>query len=130
MVEPLPRWAKWFVVIVVLAIAAIGVRAALDDGLEEPAPADWRIAPDADIGADATSIPIEVRERECASGRDATGRVVARVAYGERAVTIDVAVRRRGGDQECPSNPITASVVELDEPLGDRTIEGERWTTP
>jgi hypothetical protein len=56
--------------------------------------------------------------------------VVVDVEYEATTVAIELRVRRRGGDQECPSNPITAFVVDLDEPLGSRTIVGERWATP
>lgn len=127
MAEPLPRWAKVFVGALIAALVVVGVRLALDDGPDEAAPADWRIVPGVDMTPDATSVPIEVRERECASGRDADGRIVADVTYGSDSITIDVGVRRLGGDQDCPSNPVTSYVVELDQPLGDRTIIGERW---
>ncbi len=126
--EPLPRWAIVFVVVV--AIGGLGVVAcnALVDRLDDGEPADWRVSPDAALDADSTEIPIDVRERECASARPADGRIVVDVAANASTVVIDVRVRPLGGDQECPSNPITPYVVELDEPLGDREIVGERWT--
>lgn len=130
MVEPLPRWAKAFVGAMAATLAALLLFLALDDGLGEPVQAEWRVVPGTVLESDATLIPIDVHETECASGRSADGRVVVDVVYGATTVAIDVKVRRREGDQECPSNPLTSFVVELDEPLGGRTIVGERWATP
>lgn len=130
MVEPLPRRAKTFAAAVILALVVLGACVALDDGLGDPSPADWRVVPGTELDPESTAVPIEVRERECASGRDADGRIVADVVYGVDTIAIDIGVRRRGGDQECPSNPVTSFVVELDQPLGSRTITGERWPDP
>lgn len=130
MVEQLPRWAKVFVGALVVALAALGFRMALDDGLGEPVQAEWRVAPGTVLGPDDTRVPIDIHETECASGRSADGRVVVDVDYQATAVAIDIKVRRREGDQECPSNPLTSFVVVLDEPLGGRAIVGERWSTP
>ncbi len=130
MVEPLPRWAKVFVGALVVALAVLVVRLALDDGLGEPVEADWRVAPGTVLGPDDTRVRIDIRETECASGRSADGRVVVDVDYRATTVTIDIKVRRREGDQECPGNPVTSFVVDLDEPVGSRTIVGERWRTP
>lgn len=38
------------------------------------------------------------------------------------SVTVTFAVRPRLGAQECPSNPETPFVLELPEPLGDRSL--------
>lgn len=130
MVEPLPRWAKTFVGAMAVALAALILLMALDDGLGEPVRAEWRVVPGTVLESDDTRVPIDVHETECASGRPADGRVVVDVVYEATTVAIDVKVRRREGDQECPSNPLTSFVVELDEPLGGRTIVGERWATP
>lgn len=130
MVEPLPRWAKVFVGVLVVALAAFGVRRALDGGLGTPIEAEWRVVPGTVFGPDDTRVPIEVHERECASGRSADGRVVVDVTYRTSTVAIDVRVHPFGGSQDCPSNPTTSFVVELDEPLGGRTVVGERWSAP
>jgi hypothetical protein len=67
---------------------------------------------------------VTVLERGCASGRDAEGRSEASVSYERDRVTIDIGVRPYGGGQDCPSHPSTPYVVDLDEPLGNRTIAG------
>ena len=46
------------------------------------------------------------------------------VRYAEDQVVIDVGVRPYE-QATCPSNPPTPFVVELDEPLGDRTLVGD-----
>jgi hypothetical protein len=130
MIDPLPRWAKLFIAFLVLVVAVLVVRNRFDDGLGEPVEADWRVEPGTVLGPDSTRIPVEVHEVQCASGRSAEGRVVADVSYGTEAVVIDISVRPFGGDQECPGNPLTPFVVELDEPLGDRPVTGERWPAP
>jgi hypothetical protein len=117
MVEPLPRWAKVFVGAMAAAIAALILFMALDDGLGEPVQAEWRVTPGTVLEPDDTRVPIDVHETECASGRSADGRVVVDVDYEATTVAIDIRVRRRDGDQGCPSNPITSFV-------------GERWAMP
>lgn len=73
--------------------------------------------------ADATEIELEVYERACASGEAADGRVeVVKKELTDDALRLVVGVRPRGGDQTCPGNPATALTIDLDEPLGDRTI--------
>lgn len=71
-------------------------------------------------------VPILVNEMECASGRSAEGRIEVAVDYRPDEVEFDVGVRPLGGDQTCPSNPNTPHTVDLNEPLGDRSIVGER----
>jgi hypothetical protein len=128
-VEPLPRWANVFVAAVVVAVGALGLRMALDDGLGKPVAAKWRV-PGTVLGPDDTRVPVDVRETECASGRSADGRVVVDVTYQATEVVTDISIRPFGGDRECPGDPITSFVVELDEPLGGRSIVGERWPAP
>lgn len=112
--------------LVAAAVIAFVVMRVLDDGLGSPEPAFWQLAPTAELGSDVERIPVVVRARGCSSRRTAEGRIEIDVTYGPDAVGIDVGVRPFGGDQTCPSNPATDYVVELDEPLGDRCIEGER----
>lgn len=93
----------------------------------EPVTAEWEVAPAADLDPATSSVPILVNETECASGRSAEGRIEVTVEYGHDEVEFDVRVRpRSGADQECPGNPTTPYTVELDEPLGDRSVVGER----
>lgn len=64
-----------------------------------------------------------VREMECAGGRSAEGRILdPEVSLGGEEVVITFRVSPRGGDQDCPDNPATPSIVELGEPLGERTL--------
>ena len=119
--------------VVALLVAVVGVVVAVkvfDDGQGEPVRAEWRIVPGTVLGSDDTRVPVVVHETACASGRSADGRVVADVAYEATVVLIDIRVHPLGGDQDCQSNPDTSFVVELDEPLDDRAILGERWSAP
>ncbi|HAS12093.1 MAG TPA: hypothetical protein DCS55_16490 [Acidimicrobiaceae bacterium] len=125
MVEPQPSWVKWVVAALVLGVAAVVVFGPF--GTEaDPVAAEWEVDADADLDPATSTVPILVNERECASGASAEGRIEVTVDYRPDEVAFDVGVRPRGGDQECPSNPTTPYTVELDEPLGDRSIVGER----
>jgi hypothetical protein len=85
--------------------------------------APWEPAPDADLTPAATSIEVLVNERACASGTSAEGRIAPpTVEYGPDTVTITLAVIPVTGGADCPGNPDTPFTVELDEPLGDRTL--------
>ena len=85
--------------------------------------ASFRVAPDAELDPAATEIEVLVTEQACNSGEDAQGRiVVAAIDEDDESVTVTLAVRPRGGAQECPSNPETPFVLELPEPLGDRAL--------
>lgn len=130
MVDPLPTWSKFFVAVVAVALLAALLYSVVDDGHGAPLPAEWRVEPEAVLDQGVSRVPIQVRERECASGRSADGRIVADVEYRSDSITISVGVRTLGGDQTCPSNPTTPFVVELEQPLADRAVEGERWSTP
>lgn len=89
----------------------------------EPAEqAQWAVDPEAGVDPEATEVPILVREVACNSGQDATGRISTDIEYGPDEVVLTVYVQPRGGDQTCPSNPLTPYVVELEEPLGDREL--------
>lgn len=72
----------------------------------------------------ATELELDIYERACASGEPADGRVeVVEQAVTDEEVRLVVGVQPPpGGPQNCPSNPPTHVTIELDEPLGDRTI--------
>lgn len=72
--------------------------------------------------ADATTLELLVTEQACASGQEATDRVVTEVEATEDELRLVVGVTLLGGEAECPSNPPTSIQVELDEPLGDREV--------
>jgi hypothetical protein len=85
--------------------------------------ASFRVAPDAELDPAATEIAVLVTEWACNSGEDAQGRiVVSAIDEDDDSVTMTFAVRPRGGGQECPGNPETPFVLELSEPLGDRSV--------
>jgi hypothetical protein len=85
--------------------------------------ASFRVAPNEGLEPTATEIAVLVTERACNSGEDARGRiVVAAIEEDDQSVTVTLAVRPRGGGQDCPSNPETPFVVELPEPLGNRAM--------
>lgn len=72
---------------------------------------------------DATSIDLLVRERACASGRTADGRIeLVELEETDEQVRLWIGVRRLEGGQDCQGNPATPFTVELAKPLGDREI--------
>lgn len=93
-----------------------------------------RIITDSDLGyadltlaqkpsPDATSIELLVRERACASGAPATGRIeLMELQETPDEVSVRIGVRPREGGQDCPGNPPTPFVVELSEPLAERSV--------
>src|SRR5690554_393846 len=96
-------------------------------------PATWELT--GHVTQDSRTLQIGVTRLGCAGG--VTGEVLEpQVAYeGDRIViTVDVAALDDGA-YSCPSNDVVLVVVELDEPIGDRTLvdgaclEGEAGTT-
>ncbi|WP_141387292.1 hypothetical protein [Cellulosimicrobium cellulans] len=72
---------------------------------------------------DARELHLLVTEMACNNGEDAEGRVrLSALAVRDDAVAVTVGVEPRTGEANCPSNPPTPFVVELDEPLGDRVV--------
>jgi hypothetical protein len=110
-----------FLVAVVVA-AAFGYWLTQRPG--DPAPANWRVDPAATLTPASEEIPIEVIERNCASGTSASGRIVVEVDETPDSITLDVRVEQRSGAQDCQGNPITPHVVELGSPLGERVVLG------
>lgn len=84
----------------------------------------WRRAsPSRPPSRDATHIPVLVKEDSCASGQEATGRVLAPwVHYGERVVTVTYFIHPLGGAQTCQGVPATRAVLVLNEPLNGRAL--------
>lgn len=70
----------------------------------------------------ARALELLVRERECASGQDADGRIEVDVEETAEEVLLRIGVRPPGGGQDCPTNPATPFTVELTEPLGEREV--------
>ena len=86
--------------------------------------ANWYVDPSADaLGPKADALSVLVHEQACASGQPAEGRILHPIVdYGETEVTITILVRTAPGAQECPGNPATPLMVELEEPVGDRVL--------
>lgn len=118
-----------------LSLERIGGASNVPDGtwlLTSAGPCAQRLIGDIDMAADATlarqpvpearALELLVQERECASGRDAEGRIQVDVEETAEQVLLRIAVRPLGGAQNCPSNPATPFTVELSEPLGDREV--------
>lgn len=83
--------------------------------------ASWR--PDGAVDRQSRELPVLVNENECASGASATGRIQEPdIEYRRDAVIITIRVSVRSGSVDCPSNPDTPYVVQLDEPLGRREL--------
>lgn len=97
-------------------------------------PCTPRLSTDDDLGAAdltladrpspaATSIELLVRERACASGESAEGRIeLVELAETAEEIRLRIGVEPRDGDQDCPGNPPTSFTVELSTPLGDREV--------
>lgn len=79
--------------------------------------------PDNPPDPDSSQVHLLVTEFSCASGELADGRVtLERLVEREDRVEIVVGVEPPPGIQTCQSHPPTPFIVELDEPLGSRTL--------
>jgi hypothetical protein len=79
--------------------------------------------PDNPPDPDSSQVHLLVTEFACASGELADDRVILeRLVEHEDRVEIVVGVEPPPGIQTCQSHPPTPFVVELDEPLGTRTL--------
>ena len=94
------------------------LRAVLD-GL---GPGTVLLDPSAPPSAADTSLSLLVVEQACASGQPATDRVTVTVDETDDEVRLVVGVRGVEGGADCQGNPPTPVVVELGQPLGERTI--------
>jgi hypothetical protein len=112
----------WTVVLVVIAVLALGgwfARTALRD---EPTPASWVLAPSAAVTPASTDIPVLVTEAACTGGQLATGRIIASITYDVDTVTVDLRTKPPpAGDHDCQA-VTTPYTVRLSEPLGDRQL--------
>ncbi|TCI99619.1 hypothetical protein [Aeromicrobium sp. IC_218] len=99
-----------------------------------PVPVDavaWAMvtASAADLDPDAVSVPVRVTEQECTSSRDPEAHLHEPVVVEtDRTVTVYWTTEVVTGPQKCPGNPLADRIIELDEPLGDRTVlDGSTW---
>ena len=84
--------------------------------------ATWQLGDSVNLGSDSTSIEVEVTRLGCASG--VTGETLAPiVTYSSEQIAIRIDVEPFDGDgAECPGNDAVPVVVQLDQPLGQRTL--------
>lgn len=109
----------------VLALALVAMTVAGCGGVElQPLDAPLTVTLDPASPPDPASsmVALLVTEAACNSGEPATGRIEARVVLKAATVEVEVGIRPRGGDQECPGNPPTPFLIDLGEPLGDRML--------
>ena len=88
--------------------------------------AEWKLPRGADSNPppETDAIRALVRERSCASGSNPTKRLADPViSYGTRRIVVVVRARPRKGEfQTCQGNPWVPFKIELDEPIGSRTV--------
>lgn len=84
-------------------------------------PADLALTEHPDPAAD--QLELQVYERACASGQSADGRVeIVEQELSDEQLSLVIGVQPQDGDQTCPGNPPTPLTIQLDEPLGERTV--------
>ncbi|MFB2581393.1 hypothetical protein ACEXQD_09080 [Herbiconiux sp. P15] len=88
----------------------------------EGEPAVWFLADPSSVNPDSTSLDVDVTRMACSSG--VTGDTLEPVVtYTEASVVIRIDVAPLAlGDATCVGNESVPVVVELSEPLGDRTL--------
>jgi len=116
--------------VVAAAQAALGRQAPLtvefsadDRDPQTTEPAVWFLPSGAAPDPSATSVEVLVAEQGCTSGEGAAGNTADPVVE-ETATEVRIAVSTfiRKGSQNCPSHPLAPVVVQLGQPLGDRTL--------
>lgn len=86
----------------------------------------WIVDPSAaPIDAEATSVPIVVRDSRCNGGRNPEARLLPpTITYSDESIGITVLAMplEEGVVQACLGGPSAAVTITLDQPLGDRTL--------
>ena len=84
--------------------------------------ATWRISNPTNLGPDSTNIEVVVTRLGCSSG--VTGETLPPVVtYKSEQITIRIDVEPFGGGAaDCPGNNAVPVIVQLDQPLGERTL--------
>ena len=92
-------------------------------------PATWTLDPSVPFTSGANELHILVSEQGChGSNSTEVGRILASVAYTNRAVRVTVVARSPQGAQTCPMPPPTPYVVKLGQPVGSRDLQdGGPW---
>lgn len=71
----------------------------------------------------STALDVMANERACASGEAPIEReVISIVVETEDYIDITILVEESSGSQDCPSNPDFPLTIDLDEPIGNRTV--------
>lgn len=89
---------------------------------------DVHLPEDATLDGDDREVPVRLRERACAGGRDPRSHLhEPAVAYGEDAVVV-YWTSEPLSTATCPMNPFVDRTLELEEALGDRELrDGSVW---
>jgi hypothetical protein len=83
--------------------------------------ADWTLVTKST--AASLTLKVAVKERACAGGASAKGRIAKpRISYEADRVVITIGVKPLPGKQSCTANPATNLTVTLSEALGDRQL--------
>ncbi len=92
------------------------------DAVQTGETATWRISKPTNLGRDSTNIEVVVTRLGCSSG--VTGETLAPVVtYKSEQITIRIDVEPFGGDAaDCQWNDAVPVIVQLDQPLGERTL--------
>ncbi|MEM9465600.1 MAG: hypothetical protein AAGA90_09505 [Actinomycetota bacterium] len=84
---------------------------------------DVGLDPEQPIDPESTRLHLVVSQQACAGGRSGVENMYPpEVVETETEIRIAIAVIPPEGPQECPDNPADPVEVELDAPIGDRTI--------
>jgi len=121
---------KKFALAAALLVGITGCGEVASVGATSDAPlARWQLAEPPRPGE--TALSLLVQEIECASGQSAEGRIVTpEIDYLEDEVVITIRVERRSPGEDCPGNPDTPYTLELEEPVGTRTLLDGSQTPP
>ena len=117
------RWAIAAGVVAGLALAAaLALTSDSDDG--PASPFDWELAPGTELTPATDSLEVIATERACTGGEAPGNRLREPVVrYTESSVILAISADALpDGFYTCPGNPPVSVVVELSEPLGDRSL--------
>lgn len=115
---------------VVIAVVSVGCGQSASGRATSDAPlARWQLAEEP--RPKEKTLSLLVQELECATGQSAEGRIVTpEVEYREDAAVVTIRVDRRSDSEDCPSKPDTPYALELEEPVGARTLLDGNRTPP
>lgn len=79
---------------------------------------------------DQRSLALMVSERACASGASPEGRIQPEVTYNTDTIIVTIRVKKLGGAQDCQARAPTPYELQLDQPVGNRTVLDGSVTPP